>query len=156
MSLILAAFARRQVKSTTETSVVGTRKAMPVSFPLSSGITLPTALAAPVEEGIMLAPAALPALQSFPPLEGPSTVSWFMVTAWTVVMRPSSIPHLSLRTLVMGARQLVVQEALETTVMSLLYPSWLTPTTKIGQASFGGAERTTFLAPPLMWRSPFS
>ena len=31
------------VRSTTETSQVGTRKAMPVSTPLSSGSTLPTA-----------------------------------------------------------------------------------------------------------------
>jgi len=48
---------------------------MPVSFPLSSGITFPTAFAAPVVDGIMFIPAALPALQSFPPLEGLSTVS---------------------------------------------------------------------------------
>ena len=34
--------------------MVGTRKAMPVSLPLSSGSTAPTALAAPVEEGMML------------------------------------------------------------------------------------------------------
>merc|ERR1719473_2526206 len=45
------------VRSTTETSGVGTRNAMPVSLPLSSGSTLPTALAAPVEDGMMLAPA---------------------------------------------------------------------------------------------------
>jgi len=38
-------------------------------------MTLPTALAAPVVDGMMLHPAALPALQSFPPLDGPSTVS---------------------------------------------------------------------------------
>ena len=42
------------VKSTTETLGVGTRKAIPVIFPLSSGITLVQALAAPVEAGIML------------------------------------------------------------------------------------------------------
>jgi len=46
-----------------------------VSFPLSSGITLPTALAAPVDDGIILAPEALPALQSLPPFDGPSTGS---------------------------------------------------------------------------------
>merc|ERR1719454_388509 len=114
----VASFLSLAVRSTTETLVVGTLKAIPVSLPLSSGITLPTALAAPVDDGITLQPAALPALQSFPPFDGPSTVSWFMVTAWTVVMSPSSIPHLSLRTLVIGARQLVVQEALETTFMS--------------------------------------
>ena len=45
---------RRAVRSTTETSFVGTRKLMPVSLPLSSGITSPTALAAPVVEGMML------------------------------------------------------------------------------------------------------
>merc|ERR1719464_1946224 len=129
---------------------VGTRKAMPVSFPLSSGITLPTALAAPVEEGMMLAPAALPALQSLPPLEGPSTVSWLIVTAWMVVMRPSSIPQVSLSTLATGARQLVVQEALETTVMPDSYLSWFTPMTKMGASSLGGAEMMAFLAPPLV------
>uniref|UniRef100_A0A8I3P7Q5 Uncharacterized protein n=1 Tax=Canis lupus familiaris TaxID=9615 RepID=A0A8I3P7Q5_CANLF len=49
MSSYLAAFSRRQVRSTTDTLGVGTRKAMPVSLPFSSGMTLPTALAAPVE-----------------------------------------------------------------------------------------------------------
>src|SRR5437763_8952800 len=40
-----------KVRSTTETSAVGTRNAMPVSFPLSSGSASATALAAPVLEG---------------------------------------------------------------------------------------------------------
>jgi hypothetical protein len=48
---------------------------MPVSFPFNSGMTFPTALAAPVDDGIILAPAALPALQSLPPFDGPSTVN---------------------------------------------------------------------------------
>jgi len=48
---------------------------MPVNFPFSSGMTLPTALAAPVDDGMMLALAARPALQSLPPFDGPSTVS---------------------------------------------------------------------------------
>jgi DNA topoisomerase-3 len=39
------------VRSTTDTSEVGTRKLMPVSFLFSSGITTPTALAAPVLTG---------------------------------------------------------------------------------------------------------
>ena len=43
-----------------------TLKDMPVSLPLSSGSTLPTALAAPVEEGMMLAAALRPPLQSLP------------------------------------------------------------------------------------------
>ena len=46
-------------------------------------------------------------------LDGPSTVFWVAVVAWTVVIKPSTIPKLSLMTLANGARQLVVQEALE-------------------------------------------
>ena len=53
-------------------------------------------------------------------------------------------------TLARGARQLVVQEALETTVRLLSYLSWFTPITNIG-ASAEGAEMMTFLAPPLVW-----
>jgi hypothetical protein len=45
---------------------------MPVSLPLSSGITLPTAFAAPALDGMMLNSAPRPPRQSF--LEGPSTV----------------------------------------------------------------------------------
>merc|ERR1712121_169160 len=110
MSSILAGFSRRTVRSTTETLGVGTRKAIPVSLPLSSGTTLPTALA--------------------------------------VLMSPSMMPKLSLMILARGARQLVVQEALLTTVMDGSYLSWLTPMTNMG-ASALGAEITTFLAPPL-------
>jgi hypothetical protein len=61
--------------TTTETFKTGTLNAIPVNFPYNSGITSPTALAAPVELGIMFALAALPPLQSFPPFEGPSTTS---------------------------------------------------------------------------------
>ena len=50
---------------------------MPVSLPFSSGMTLPTALAAPVEDGMMLPEAARPPLQSF--MDGPSTVFWVAV-----------------------------------------------------------------------------
>merc|ERR1711915_404901 len=146
MSSYLAGFSRRTVRSTTDTSGVGTLKAMPVSLPLSSGMTLPTALAAPVEEGMMFCPAPRPPLQSL--ADGPSTVFWVAVVAWTVVMRPSAMPNLSFRTLATGARQLVVQEALETMVMSFEYLSSLTPMTNIG-ASAEGAEMTTFLAPPV-------
>jgi hypothetical protein len=52
-------------------------------------------------------------------------------------------------TLATGARQFVVQLALDTTVMSLVYLCSLTPITNIGKSSFGGAEIITFLAPPL-------
>ena len=72
-----------------------------------------------------------------------------IVTACTVVMRPSAMPKLSFKTLATGARQLVVQDALETTCMSELYLSVLTPITNMGVSSLDGAERMTFLAPPL-------
>merc|ERR1712238_465903 len=114
-SSLVQPFLVLMVRSTMETSGVGTRTAMPVRTPLSSGMTLPTALAAPVEEGMRLATAARPPRQSLPPFAGPSTTSWVAVLAWIVVMRPSAMPYLSLMTLASGARQLVVHEALETT-----------------------------------------
>merc|ERR1719428_1847794 len=110
----------RHVKSTTDTSGVGTRKAMPVSLPLTAGRHLPTAFAAPVDEGMMFCDAQRPPRQSLPPREGPSTVSWVAVIACTVVMRPSTIPNFSWTTFVRGARQLVVQLALDTTVSLVL------------------------------------
>ena len=69
------------------------------------------------------------------------------VMACTVVIRPSTMPNLSLITLAKGARQLVVQPALETTLILGLYSFSLTPMTNIG-ASALGAEMITFLAPP--------
>merc|ERR1711988_1833081 len=95
MSSYFAPFSKRQVKSTTETSGVGTRKAIPVSFPLSEGRHFPTAFAAPVDEGIMFWDAQRPPRQSFPPRLGPSTVSWVAVIACTVVIKPSTIPNFS-------------------------------------------------------------
>lgn len=73
MSSYLASFESLAVRSTAETFKVGTLKDIPVNFPLRLGITLPTALAAPVVDGIIFPDAALPALQSFPPFEDPST-----------------------------------------------------------------------------------
>ena len=56
---------------------------------------------------------------------------------------------LSCSTLASGARQLVVHEAFEMTVMSLRNTSWLTPYTTVASTSLPpGAEMTTFLAPP--------
>ena len=72
MSSYLAGFLRLTVRSTTDTLSVGTRIDIPVSLPLSSGITTPTAFAAPVDEGMILPDAALPPRQSL--LEMPSTV----------------------------------------------------------------------------------
>merc|ERR1719487_238124 len=115
-----------------------------------TGYALATALAAPVDEGMMLAEAARPARQSAPFME-PSTVSCEAVAACTVVMRPCLMPNFSLMTLTIRARPLVVHDAHETTAMSLVYSSSLTPTTSVGvSASLAGAEMMTFLAPPSM------
>src|SRR5215472_4119347 len=148
ISSYLADLANRHVRSTTETFTVGTRNAIPVNLPSSSGITLPTAWAAPVLEGMIFVEAARPPRQSF--LEGPSTVFCVAVIACTVVIRPSTIPNLSCTTLARGAKQFVVQEALDTTVISFRYLLWLTPTTSMG-ASFEGAVITTLRAPPFKW-----
>merc|ERR1719353_282864 len=79
-----------------------------------TGYALATALAAPVDDGMMFAEAARPARQSAPFID-PSTVSCEAVAACTAVMRPCLIPNFSLMTLTMGARPLVVHEAHETT-----------------------------------------
>merc|ERR1712048_276241 len=113
-----------------------------------TGYAFATALAAPVEDGIILTEAARPARQSLPFIELSTTI-WEAVAAWIVVMRPCLMPNFSLITLTIGARPLVVQDAQETTFMSVLYVSVLTPTTMVGvSASFAGAEIITFLAPP--------
>src|SRR3990170_4031639 len=71
-----------------------------------------TALAAPVVEGMMLIAAERPPFQSF--RLGPSTVFCVAVYECTVVISPSSMPNPSFSsTCTSGARQLVVQEALE-------------------------------------------
>merc|ERR1712048_714602 len=129
ISSYFAGFSRRHVKSTTETSGVGTRKAIPVSLPFTAGRHLPTAFAAPVEDGMMFCDAQRPPRQSLPPREGPSTVSCVAVIACTVVIKPSTMPNFSCTTLVNGAKQFVVQDAFDTTVSEALYSVWLTPTT---------------------------
>lgn len=68
------------------------------TLPLRAGMTLPTALAAPVLEGMMLAPAPRPPRQSLP--EGPSTVFWVAVLEKTsnsisrLVYAPKLAKHL--------------------------------------------------------------
>jgi hypothetical protein len=84
---------------------------MPVSFLFSSGITTPTALAAPVDDGMMFSRMPRPPRQSL--LDGPSTVFCVAVVACTVVIKPRLMPNVSLSTLATGARQFVVHEALE-------------------------------------------
>ncbi len=100
------------VRSTRLTSLTGTRSDIPCSLPLSSGITSDIALAAPVEVGMIESPAARARRRS---LCGVSRSTMSLVYAWTVVIRPASMPKLSLSTLATGARQLVVHDALLTT-----------------------------------------
>ena len=89
----VVAVLRTTFRSTTDTSAVGTRNARPVSFPATSGITSPTALAAPVDVGMMFPNTLLPIRQSF--VDFPSTVFCLDVAAWIVDIRPFSIPNLS-------------------------------------------------------------
>ena len=83
---------------------------------LWDGITFPTALAAPVEAGMMFPTMLRPERRSLP--EAPSTVFWVAVAEWTVVMSPSSMPKRLWITFARGARQFVVQDALEITSMA--------------------------------------
>merc|ERR1712066_792701 len=115
ISSYVVAFSNSHVKSTTETSIVGTRRAMPVSLPFTAGITLATAFAAPVDEGMMLPDPARPPRQSF--FDVPSTVGCDAVIEWHVVMRPLLMPNASLSTLTAGANPFVVQEAQEIAVI---------------------------------------
>merc|ERR1719174_2429856 len=113
-----------------------------------TGYALATALAAPVEDGMMLAEAARPARQSLPFMELSTTICE-AVAAWTVVMSPCLMPNFSLMTFTRGARPLVVHEAQEMTFISVFKSSVLTPTTMVGvSASLAGAEMITFFAPP--------
>ncbi len=62
------------------------------------------------------------------------------------------MPNSSLSTLAIGARQLVVHDALEMTCgWSASYSSWLTPITIVMSSLEAGAEMITFLAPASMW-----
>ncbi len=68
-----------------------------------------------------------------------------------VVIRPLTMPNSSLRALAIGARQLVVHDALEITVWAVgSYCSWFTPMTMVMSSLVAGAEMMTFLAPPSM------
>merc|ERR1719203_171915 len=102
-----------------------------------TGYAFATALAAPVDDGMMLAEAARPARQSAPFMEL-STTTCEAVAAWTVVMRPCLMPNFSLMVFTIGARPLVVHDAQETTGIDAgSYSSVLTPTTMVGvSASF--------------------
>ena len=110
----VSGFSVSKVRSTRLTSIVGTRTDWPSSLPLSAGITSASALAAPVDEGIMFIAAARARRRS--PLRcGMSRTAWSFVYEWIVFMRPRLIPNVSFRTFATGARQFVVHEPHEMT-----------------------------------------
>ena len=88
--VIFDGFFQMQVKSTTNTLWVRIWKAVPVSFPFSSGMTLPTVFAILVEAGMMFwtAPQLSPRRFSV----GPSTVFWVAVMECIVIVRASLMP----------------------------------------------------------------
>ena len=104
---------RSQTRSTSEPSLTGTLTAMPSSLPFNSGMTSPSALAAPVLVGMMFSQAALALRRSEC---GRSRIRWSFVYACIVVMIPRAMPNVSWSTFATGARQLVVQLAVETTL----------------------------------------
>src|ERR1700722_19538707 len=74
-----------------------------------------------------------------------------------VVMMPEAMPKVSLMTLTTGARQLVVQLALEMMLcLAASYFSLLTPMTTVMSSPFAGAEMMTLRAPALRWPLAFS
>src|SRR5664280_3277192 len=69
-----------------------------------------------------------------------------------VVMMPDAMPKVSLRTLTTGARQLVVQDALEMMLcLAATYLSSLTPRTMVRSSFLAGAEMMTFLTVVPRW-----
>ena len=126
------------MKSITETVEVGTRKDMPPKRPCSSGMTRPTARAAPVAAGTMFSAAARASRRS---LAATSSRRCELVYEWTVVSRPRWMPKRSNSTLATGARPLVVHDAFEMIVcLAGSKRSWFTPRTMV-MSSFARARR---------------
>src|SRR6187551_727652 len=73
-----------------------------------------------------------------------------------VVMEPCTIVKLSFNTLATGAKQLVVQEALEIMVSVAFNTLSFTPNTTVASTSVPGAEMMTFLAPAAKCKAAFS
>ena len=125
--------------------------AVPSNLPFNSGKTRPTALAAPVDVGIIELDAVLALLRS-ECIE--SRIFWSDVNECTVVIKPEFIPNLSFITLAIGARQFVVQEALEIISCFSFKALSFTPYTTVMSASLDGAEIITFLTP--LFRCPLA
>src|SRR5258708_6930208 len=76
-------------------------------------------------------------------------MTWSLVYEWMVVIVPFTILKWSFTTFATGARQLVVQDALEM-MLSLAgsYLSSFTPKTMVMSSPFAGAEMITFFTGP--------
>src|SRR5579863_2565655 len=69
-----------------------------------------------------------------------------------VVMMPLTMPNSLIRTLTTGARQLVVQLALEMMLwLGGSYFSWFTPSTRVMSSLLAGAEMMTFFTVEPRW-----
>ena len=71
-------------------------------------------------------------------------------------MYPVSKPNVSFNTLAMGAKQLVVQDALLTMRSSAVKMSSLTPSTTVFKSPLAGAEMMTLPAPAVKCADAFS
>src|SRR3989344_8746880 len=142
-------FAETNVIAESEPVTTGTRIEVPSNFPSTDLTALPTATAAPVYEGTMFTPAALPRLKSCP-LTGPSTKFWVAVYPCVVFKNAFLTPIVSERICKSGEAELVVQEPFED-IEQVLRSSSLTPISTVFassvSSSFAGAVITTLLAP---------
>mmetsp|Transcript_42507 Transcript_42507/g.96057 ORF Transcript_42507/g.96057 Transcript_42507/m.96057 type:complete len:244 (+) Transcript_42507:585-1316(+) len=127
---------------------MGTRMAWPFSLPFNSGKTSATAVADPVEVGAKFSIPLRARRRSFFFSFGMSTSDCVPVMLCTVVIMPFSIVSFSWITLMMGAMQLVVQEAAVQMMCDSLSLSSLHPMTTFSTlGSLTGADTTTRFTP---------
>jgi hypothetical protein len=127
-------FSRQQVRPTTDTLGVETKKAMPVSFLFSFGMALSTALAAAVDAGMMFWAVLWPSCHSFP------DVTWAIHSGHSTLSGSDNMdyghePFHDAKVVMDDLSQEVVQDALLTILSELSYFSWFTPITNISRKS---------------------
>ena len=133
------------VISESDTTGVGTRTDRPLNLPARLGIVRAAALDAPVVVGTIFSAAERASRKSF---AGASRILCEPVYECTVVIMAFSIPNSSSSTFIIGAIQLVVQEAFDNISSSSVTISSFTPITIVlAPSPFAGAEITTRLAP---------
>ncbi len=131
ISSLVVSLPRFAVRSTTLPVGTGTRIAIPVSLPFNSGITRPTADAAPVEVGMMFCAAARGRYGSW------CGKSWTCLVV-RISVNGSHQTRLDterfVQDLATGARQFVVQLAFEMHFMSFVNLLSFTPITQVRSA----------------------